>query len=147
MNISNILLFEGDKCIFMLHHTYYKYPLYLYCIPTLLHIIHLIFLYMQHNKCMMLNSNFVRVWPTISQFHIFLHASLIWSECGLLCISTRILFCDWSHESDENLGNTREILFNGIITVNNFFFNFLSKKRKREKKTSPSLPKITEGLS
>lgn len=33
-------------------------------------------------------------------------------------------------KSDENLGNTGEILFNGIITVNDFFFNFLSQKKK-----------------
>lgn len=31
-------------------------------------------------------------------------------------------------KSDKNLGNTREILFNSIITVNDFF-NFLSKKK------------------
>jgi len=49
-------------------------------------------------------------------------------------------------KSDENLGNTREILFNGIITVNNFFSNFLSKnkKRKKEKKTSLRLLKTAE---
>lgn len=33
-------------------------------------------------------------------------------------------------KSDENLGNTGEILFNGIITVNDFFSIFFLKKRK-----------------
>lgn len=38
-------------------------------------------------------------------------------------------------KSDENLGNTREVLFNGIITVNLFFFfNFLSQKKKEKEK-------------
>ena len=38
-------------------------------------------------------------------------------------------------KSDENLGNTREILFNGIITVNDFFqFSFSKKKKERKKR-------------
>lgn len=146
MNISNILLFEGDKCIFMLHHTYYKYPLCLYCIPTLLHIIHLIFLYMQHNKCMMLNSNFVRVWPTLSQFHIFLRASLIWSEYVLLCVSTRILFCDWSYKIRWEPGKYQRNIVQWYCNCEQFFFNFLSPKKKKKKKNLLwDYLKITEG--
>lgn len=79
--------------------TYCKYPLSLFCISTLLHIIYLIFLYMPHNKCMMLNSNFVSVWPIISQFHIFfisfsvLHWSISFVRNQLTRISLIIWLC------------------------------------------------------
>lgn len=44
-------------------------------------------------------------------------------------------------KSDENLGNTREILFNVIITVADFF-NFVSQKKKKKQK-QPNFSEIT----
>lgn len=122
--------------------TYCKYPLSLFCISTLLHIIYLIFLYMPHNKCMMLNSNFVSVWPIISQFHIFFisFSVLHWSGQNIDFLLYQQRFCPVTDamKSDENLGNTREILFNVIITVADFF-NFVSQKKKKKAKATKLL--------
>lgn len=89
------------------------------------------FLYSQHNKCMLLNSNFVRVWPVVSEFHIFLCASLIWSEYGLSFILMRILFCVWSHEIRWECGKYQRNTIQWYCYYECFkIFFFLKKKIK-----------------
>lgn len=60
MNISNILLLEEIN-VFMLHITHTVNILYAYVKFHLASYHPFNFLYMLHNKCMKLNSNFVRV--------------------------------------------------------------------------------------
>lgn len=114
MNISNVLLFEGDKCVFMLHHTYCEYPLWVYSAPTFRVRFHTCGLINAGCKTQTLGGSDPQGVNFIS-FSVF-HGS--GQDMNFLLCQQGFGFVTEAVKPGESLGNTREILLHGIITGN-----------------------------